>query len=164
MIIILMGVAGSGKTTIGKLLATRLGWRFYDADDFHSAANRAKMESGIPLTDANRADWLSTLRQLLLRQMEKKQSAVLACSALKETYRQILQVSSEVRFVYLKGTRAQIKERISQREGHYMSAAMLDSQFEILEEPAHAMVVDITMKPSAIIDIICKRLELQHSA
>ena len=160
MIIIVMGVAGSGKTTLGRLLADRLGWHFYDADDFHSAANHAKMANGIPLTDADRVDWLTALRDLLLQQVKRKQSAVLACSALKESYRQVLLVSTEIRLVYLKGTHAQIEERISRRKDHYMTVAMLDSQFKILEEPLHALVVDITMEPSVITNTICKGLNL----
>ncbi len=164
MIIILMGVAGSGKTTIGKLLANRLGWHFYDADNFHSTTNRTKMATGLPLTDSDRVDWLTVLQTLILSQLEKKNSIVLACSALKEAYRQILQVRPEVSFVYLKGTHALIKDRLHQRTSHYMSAAMLDSQFEILEEPAHALVIDITLDPSIIIDTICKELKLQPAA
>ena len=160
MIVILMGVAGSGKTTIGQILANQLGWPFFDADDFHSAANRAKMANGIPLTDADRADWLSDLRKLLTEKTQAGQPIILACSALKESYRQILQINAEVYFVYLKGTYKQIRERMKRRKDHYMSAAMLDSQFKILEEPAHALVVDITMEPSAIIDAICKGLNL----
>lgn len=160
MIVILMGVSGSGKTTIGQMLANHLGWPFFDADNFHFAANRAKMANGIPLTDADRADWLSDLRELLTDKTQTGQSIILACSALKESYRQILQIDADVYFVYLKGTTEQIRERMERRKDHYMSAAMLDSQLEILEEPARALVVDITMEPSAIVDAICKGLNL----
>ncbi len=160
MIVILMGVAGSGKTTIGQTLANQLGWPFFDADDFHSVANRAKMANDIPLNDDDRADWLSDLRKLLTEKTKARQPIVLACSALKESYRQILQINAEVHFVYLKGTYEQIRERMERRKDHYMSAAMLDSQFKILEEPARALVVDITMEPSAIADAICKGLNL----
>lgn len=160
MIVILMGVAGSGKTTIGQMFANQLGWPFFDADDFHFKANRAKMANGIPLTDADRADWLSDLRKLLTEKTKAGQSIILACSALKESYRQILQIDAEVHFVYLKGTYEQIRERMEWRKDHYMSADMLDSQFKTLEEPARALVVDITMGPSAIVDAICKGLNL----
>ena len=162
MIIILMGVAGSGKTTIGRVLSERLVWPFHDADDFHSDANRAKMAAGIPLNDADRADWLASLRGLLVSKAQTGQSFVLACSALKETYRQILQVDDQTHFVHLKGTYEQIKSRLEGRHGHYMKPAMLDSQFEVLEEPAQAIIVDITMEPSVIVETIVKELHLME--
>jgi len=162
MIVILMGVAGSGKTTLGRALSERLGWPFFDADDFHSEGNRAKMAAGIPLNDADRAGWLASLRELLTSNVEAGQSLVLACSALKETYRQTLQVDNQTQFIYLKGTYEQIRSRLEGRHGHYMKPAMLDSQFEILEEPAQAIVVDITMEPSFIVDTLLKELHLME--
>jgi len=162
VIIILMGVAGSGKTTIGRVLSERLVWPFHDADDFHSDANRAKMAADIPLTDVDRSDWLASLRGLLVSKTQAGQSLVLACSALKETYRQILQVDDQTHFIYLKGTYEQIKSRLEGRHGHYMKPAMLDSQFEVLEEPAQAVIVDITMEPSVIVETIVKELHLME--
>ena len=160
MIIIIMGVAGSGKSTIGSLLAGELGWDFYDADDFHSEANRAKMSQGIALTDEDRASWLMSLRELVSQNIAKNTSAILACSALKNSYRNILEVNEQVKFVYLQGTYEQIKARLNERAGHFMSASMLDSQFETLEEPQNALIVDITNSPQAILTIIRKGLNL----
>ena len=109
MVIIIMGVSGAGKTTVGQLLAKELGWKFYDADDFHSAANKDKMSRGVPLTDEDRADWLASLRSLLNQNIEASQSIVLACSALKQEYQDVLRVNKEVHFVYLQGTYQQIR-------------------------------------------------------
>jgi gluconokinase len=158
MIIIVMGVAGSGKTTIGSLLARELGWDFYDADEFHSEGNRAKMSQGIALTDEDRASWLLSLRELVSQNIEQSIPAVLACSALKNSYRDILAVNEQVKFVYLQGTYAQIKSRLNERAGHFMSASMLDSQFETLEEPQNALTIDITNTPQEIIALIRKGL------
>jgi gluconokinase len=133
MIIIIMGVAGSGKTTIGSLLARELGWKFYDADDFHSELNRAKMSQGISLTDEDRADWLITLKELIAQNIQQNAPAILACSALKNSYRDTLKVNEQVKFIYLQGTYEQIKKRLNDRSGHFMSAGMLDSQFQTLE-------------------------------
>jgi gluconokinase len=155
MIIIVMGVSGSGKTTIGSLLAGDLGWRYYDADDFHSESNRDKMARGIPLTDQDRAEWLLALRNLLIQNSISNRSIVLACSALKEIYRQSLRIEGAlVHFVYLKGTYAEIESRMRKRKGHYMSAEMLASQFEILEEPKGALVVEVAQPPDEIIAAI----------
>lgn len=158
MIIIIMGVAGSGKTTIGLLLARELGWNFYDADDFHSEANRTKMSQGIALTDEDRASWLMSLRELVSQNTEENTPAILACSALKNSYRDMLAVNEQVKFVYLQGTYAQIKARLTERTGHFMSASMLDSQFETLEEPQNALTVDITNSPQEILTLIRKGL------
>jgi carbohydrate kinase (thermoresistant glucokinase family) len=160
MIIIVMGVAGSGKTTIGSLLANELGWAFYDADDFHSESNRAKMSQGIALTDEDRADWLISLRGLIAQNIQQNKPAILACSALKNSYRNILEVSEQVKFVYLQGTYEQIKAHLSNRTGHFMSAGMLDSQFQTLEEPENALTVDIKNTPQDILAIIRKGLNL----
>jgi gluconokinase len=153
---IIMGVSGSGKTTVGSLLAIRLNWMYYDADDFHTKENREKMMCGIPLTDEDRADWLRKLGDLIQRYIEKKQNMILACSALKESYRQTLKVNEDVRFVFLQGTYAQVEERMKERKGHYMKPEMLRSQFEILEEPKEALRVDVSKTPQEIVDLIRK--------
>jgi len=163
MNIIVMGVSGSGKTTVGKMLAQKLGWKFFDADDFHSSANKDKMSRGVALTDEDRAEWLSSLRELLKQSIEAHQSIVLACSALKQEYRNILHINNEIRLVYLRGTYQQIKARMQKRNTHYMKPEMLKGQFAILEEPSDALVVDISNKPEEIVAIIQKALsgELQ---
>jgi gluconokinase len=160
MIIIIMGVAGSGKTTIGSLLAKELGWQFYDADDFHSEANRTKMLQGIALTDEDRASWLLSLKDLIVQNIQQNRQAVLACSALKNSYRDMLKVNEQVKFVYLQGTYEQIKTRLNNRTGHYMSAGMLDSQFQTLEEPQDIFTIDITNTPQDILILIHEGLNL----
>ncbi len=160
MIIIVMGVSGSGKTTIGSLLADELGWRFYDADDFHNEANRSKMSQGIPLTDEDRSTWLASLKELIQNHIESGASIILACSALKESYRAILNVDGQVRFIYLKGSHAEIEVRMKNRAGHFMPVKLLKSQFEILEEPQDALTVDLAHSPEEIIQIIRKGLAL----
>lgn len=146
MILIVMGVAGCGKTTVGRALADRLGWPFYDGDDFHPADNVAKMSRGVPLTDADRAGWLAALAGIARRSLAADQSAVLACSALKERYRDQLRVDPvRVRFIYLKGSHADLHARLLARSDHFMKPAMLESQFAALEEPADALRVDIRL-------------------
>ena len=135
MVIIICGVAAVGKTTIGQLLAQELAWKFYDADDFHSVANIAKMKSGVPLTDADRQPWLGKLRELVQECLVAGKNAVLACSALKKAYRDRLRVSDGVKFVFLRGNRSNITEQLQHRPEHFMNPALLDSQFEDLEEP-----------------------------
>ena len=142
MIVLLMGVAGSGKTTVGTMLASQLGWEFADADDYHPAANVEKMRNGIPLTDADREPWLESLRSLIVAWMVAGKSAVLACSALKQAYRDRLMVGASVRVVYLKASRELLRERLLLRRGHYMKEGMLESQIATLEEPADAIVLD----------------------
>jgi gluconokinase len=160
MIIIVMGVSGSGKTTVGRLLAGRLGWPFYDGDDFHPVANVAKMSAGLPLTDADRAGWLSALADLLRSRIAEGGSAVLACSALKQSYRRQLSVDSiQVRFVFLKGDYDLILERMKARPGHYMKADMLASQFAALEEPGdEAATISIVSPPAEIVEQIVNAL------
>ncbi len=160
MIIIVMGVAGSGKTTIGSLLALDLGWDFFDGDDFHSEANRAKMARGIPLTDEDRSMWLNALRDLISENVRNDRSIVLACSALKKSYRELLGVNERVRFVHLQGSYEQIESRLRKRKGHFMPANMLTSQFETLEEPRDALSVDISKTPQELVAIIRKGLNL----
>jgi carbohydrate kinase (thermoresistant glucokinase family) len=135
MIVVVFGVSGVGKTTVGKLLAQELGWKFYEADDFHPTANIEKMKNGIPLTDEDRQPWLDRLRQLIERCLAAEQNAVLACSALKKAYRDRLRVSGEVKFVFLRASRARVAKQLDRRRGHFMPAKLLDSQFADLEEP-----------------------------
>jgi gluconokinase len=150
MVIILMGVAGSGKTTVGRELARELGWKFYDADDFHPRSNVEKMSHGVPLNDEDRAPWLGRLRELIESCLARGEDAVLACSALKESYRRTLVVGDRVKLVYLKGDRELLLERLSERHGHFMKPEMLDSQLATLEEPHHALTVDIDETPEEI--------------
>lgn len=158
--VIVMGVAGSGKTTVGELLAQRLGWSFYDADAFHPAENIAKMANGTPLDDSDRAPWLAALQALISTSLKENRPAVLACSALKESYRQwLLEENEGVQFVYLKGSYDIIWSRISQRKDHYMKPEMLQSQFEALEEPANALTIDVSLSVAEIVEEIAERLE-----
>src|SRR5882724_505161 len=154
MIVILMGVTGSGKTTVGKLLADELGWEFYDADDFHPASNIEKMKRGIPLDDADRKPWLETLNDLIRNRLERGENGVLACSALKESYRDNLLIDKNVHLIYLMGDYELIKGRLSNRTGHYMNPKLLDSQFETLEEPEGGFRVDASSSPSEIVTSI----------
>ena len=155
-----MGVAGSGKTTVGRLLSQELGWAFADADDFHPAANVEKMRRGIPLTDEDRAPWLDALRQLLVGWISEEKNGVLACSALKQSYRDALAVGPEVKIVYLKGSPALLRERVVSRHGHYMKAGMLESQFRALEEPKDAITVDVSASAEKVAAEVRKRLGL----
>ncbi len=160
MVVIVMGVVGSGKTTIGHLLARQLGWQFADADDFHPQANIEKIRSGIPLNDDDRQPWLERLRATINKWVSTRHDAVLACSALKFRYRQMLDAGPEVRFVYLKGTPALIATRLRAREGHFAGEAILASQFADLEEPQHALTVDISRTPPEIVAEIQQKLGL----
>lgn len=160
MIIIVMGVSGSGKTTVGGLLAGRMGCGFSDADDFHPAANVEKMRVGIPLTDDDRWPWLKALRQAIEDWEAAGESRVIACSALKAAYRNLLAPRDDVVFVFLKGSSETIASRLKARKGHYMNPDLLASQFATLEEPAGAIVIDIAPPPAAIVDDIMDRLGL----
>jgi gluconokinase len=160
MIVIVMGVVGAGKTTVGTLLAQQLGWRFADADDFHLQANVEKIRQGIALTDADREPWLDSLRTQIIQWIAAKQNTVLACSALKQSYRQKLAVGPEVRFVYLKGTAALIADRLRLRHGHFAGETILASQIHDLEEPAGAVTVGIEKTPAQIVNEIRKSLGL----
>jgi gluconokinase len=161
MVVIIYGVAGVGKTTVGQLLASALGWNFYDADYFHSADNIEKMRRGIPLTDEDRRPWLEALRTLVTRCIETEKGAVLACSALKKAYRCYLKTSDDVKLVYLKADFAVIQERLRNRRGHFIDVGLLQSQFDLLEPPsAGALVIDATRSPENIIEEIRKELRI----
>jgi gluconokinase len=158
MIILLMGVSGAGKTTVGKLLAAALHCEFADADDYHSAANIEKMRNRIPLTDADREPWLETLRALIANWIAARQTAVLACSALKQTYRDQLRVSPEKKIVYLRVSPDLLHERLRRRAGHFMTEAMLTSQLDTLEEPHDALVVNGDRSPEEVTAGILEKL------
>jgi gluconokinase len=159
MVVLLMGVTGSGKTTAGLALAESLHWQFADADDFHPPANITKMRAGIALNDADRAPWLASLRDAIEGWLRASTGVVLACSALKQAYREELLVSPEVRLVYLRGSRELISDRLSQRHGHYMDPNLLDSQFATLEEPQGAITVDVDADLPEIVRRIQEALE-----
>ena len=158
MVIILMGVTASGKTTVGRRLAAVLGYQFYDADDFHPRANLDKMRRGIPLDDADRLPWLETLRDLVRHCLAEHTNAVLACSALKEAYRQYLLVDPQVRLVYLQADQELIRQRLQQRQGHFMNPELLKSQFATLEEPQQGIWVDASLAPEEIVSAIRHQL------
>lgn len=160
MIVIVMGVVGVGKTTIGLLLAEQLEWTFADADDFHSTANVEKIRHGIPLTDEDRQPWLASLREAITKWIAAGTNAVLACSALKRSYRQELAVGLEVRFVFLKGDPALIAARLHARHGHFADEKILASQLADLEEPEGAVVVDISPTPPEIVADVRRKLGL----
>ena len=160
MIILVMGVSGSGKTTIGTLLADALHWQFQDADGFHPAANIAKMRHGIPLSDADRLPWLLAMQHAIADWQHTGTDTILACSALKAEYRQRLSQSSSVKQVYLKGSFDLIQQRLNQRPGHYMKADLLQSQFDTLEEPDDALVINIDQPPEAIVAEIRRSLKV----
>jgi gluconokinase len=144
MVLVLMGVTGSGKTTVGEQLATELGWTFADADDFHPAANKAKMHAGIPLTDEDRRPWLQALRRVIEQSLENHRDAIIACSALKTAYRDVLAGGlPDVHFVLLHGDPEVLKARLARRHHEFMNPALLQSQIDTLEWPADAIMVDI---------------------
>ena len=153
-----MGVVGAGKTTIGRLLAQRLHWEFFDADSFHSAENVEKIRQGIPLNDEDRAPWLRTIRTAINQWISEQRNAVLACSALKQSYREQLNAGAAVKFVYLKGESELIGERLRAREGHFATTELLASQFATLEEPRDAIVIDISGSPQSVVEEILLRL------
>jgi gluconokinase len=159
MIIILMGVSGSGKTTVGQILSKKLGWPLLDADAFHSTANVEKMRSGIPLQDTDRWPWLDRMNVALKEREVRGESALLACSALKQIYRDRLSNGiADIHWVHLSGGFELIRQRLEARQGHYMKAGLLESQFAALEEPDNALRVDIDDTPNAIADSVLRRL------
>jgi gluconokinase len=162
MIVILMGVTGSGKTTIGRLLASRMGWEFAEGDDYHSKGNVAKMHAGIPLTDEDRMPWLQSLHQVLLDWYKSGKSGVLACSALKHAYRDVLAEGippSDIRFVLLEAPKEVLVERLKQRADHFMNPALLDSQLATLEMPSDALRVSAVQAPEDAVQQILDELE-----
>jgi gluconokinase len=163
VVVIVCGVSGAGKTTVGELLAQKLGWQFYDADNFHSAANVEKMKNGIPLTDEDRQPWLETLRQRIQQCLDESENCILACSALKRAYRDHLRVNEEVKFVFLRASRARISDQLQQRHGHFMNPELLDSQFKDLEEPKpeeDICVIDIEGTAGDVAELIQTKMRL----
>ena len=158
MIVIVMGVVGAGKTTIGRLLAEQPGWQFADADDFHPPSNVEKIRHGIALTDADRQPWLASLRAAITNWIAAGNNVVLACSALKRSYRRELEAGPEVRFVYLKGSPDLIADRLRSRQGHFAGEQILASQFADLEEPEAAVTVEIASTPEQIVAEIRHKL------
>jgi gluconokinase len=159
MIAIIMGVSGSGKSTIGKLLGEKLGCSFHDADDFHPPANIEKMRVGIPLNDTDRMPWLNAIRQFMLVHIREGKSAIIACSALKNSYREILlKDEKQVHFFHLKGNFDLIKERLEHRSGHFMNPKLLESQFATLEDPGEECDVLVNQTPEEIVEDILQRL------
>jgi len=161
--IVLMGVAGSGKTSVGQRIADILDWPFFDGDEFHLQENIAKMSQGIPLDDDDRRAWLVSLHDLITQHLRARKSLLVACSALKREYRnQLREDNYEVNFVYLRGDYEVISQRLKQRKNHYMAVSMLQSQFDDLEEPEEAIVIDINQKLEDIVDQILQNLDLDE--
>jgi len=162
LLLVLMGVSGVGKTSVGKILAKKLACSFYDADDFHPPSNLSKMRAGTSLTDADREPWLERLHALLSELEAQGESAVLACSALKESYREKLtQDLPGIRFVYLRMGYVQLRERLAQRNDHFMPLALLESQLADLEEPVGAVVVDAGPAPADVAAEVVRQLDLE---
>ena len=164
MVIVVMGVSGAGKTTVGRALAETLGWPFYDGDDFHPPANIEKMRQGVPLTDADRRPWLETLRALIARHLQEGRPAVVACSALKRSYRDVLRRAGEgVRFVHLAADYETIRRRLEARRGHFFDPKLLQSQFDDLEAPDadEVLILEATRPVSELVRAIVTRWNLQ---
>ena len=165
MVVIIFGVSGAGKTTIGELLAQELGWQFYEADDFHPRANIEKMRKGVPLTDQDRWPWLESLRQLINRCVAAGENAVLACSALKKAYRRYLRVNADVKLVLLRGNYELIGNQLRHRRGHFMNPALLQSQFADLEEPQAtegSIVIELGTGPLKLVQVIKRKLRIRR--
>ncbi|MHC5073561.1 MAG: gluconokinase [Planctomycetota bacterium] len=158
MVIVVMGICSCGKTLIGQMLAEKLGLDFYDADDFHPKSSIEKMKSQIPLDDKDRLPWLEAMAEQMPR-WEQKGGAVLACSALKGSYRDVLRESGDVKFVFLKGTKDIILQRMKDRKEHFMPTSLIDSQLNTLEEPKDAITVDIASSPKEIVNDIVNKLD-----
>jgi gluconokinase len=159
MIVVIMGVAGSGKSTVGQLLATELHWTFLDGDSLHPPANVEKMTHGIPLTDVDRAPWLAAVHARVVESFQRGAHLVIACSALKQRYRDTLDSGVTITWVYLKGSYALILERLQHRQHHFMKPQMLASQFADLEEPADAIVIDVAEEPAVAVRQIASALK-----
>jgi gluconokinase len=156
MIVVLMGVSGAGKTTIGELLAQRLGWRLIEGDDYHPRENVAKMAAGIPLEDADRWPWLDALN----RRIRGERNAIITCSALKESYRRrLLADIADARIVYLHAPKALIAARVAERKHKFMPATLLDSQFATLEPPANAIAIDVSVDAGRSVEAIVQTLQ-----
>jgi gluconokinase len=163
VIILLMGPAGSGKTTVGKFLAEQLSWKFADGDDFHSPANKEKMSRGIGLSDEDRLPWLQAIRDAMQQWLTQGRNVVLACSALKRSYRDLLGIHSkgkDIKLVYLKGSQHLLLQRLHSRKGHYATEQLLTSQLTDLEEPADAITIDAARSPEEIVSEIRNLLGL----
>jgi len=164
MIIVVMGVAGSGKTTVGTMLAEAMKCAFLEGDSLHSKANIDKMSHGIPLTDADRAPWLAAIHAHILEAFERGLDLVVGCSALKQQYRKLLAKDVPITWVYLKGHPALIRARLRSRPNHFMKVSMLASQFDALDEPADALVVDVSAPPNAIVEHILSQVRRPRHA
>ena len=161
MVIILMGVSGVGKTTVGHLLAQDLGWPFFEGDDFHPRSNVVKMAQGIALTDEDRWPWLDRIREQIGTLVASGQNAVIACSALRQTYREhLLEGLQEIVLVYLKANHSLIRSRLAQRQDHFMNADLLDSQFRTLEEPEGVITIEAVLEPLEIVGVLKQALSL----
>ena len=160
MILLVMGVTGSGKTTVGKLLAQKLGWLFLDADDFHPPQNIEKMKHGVSLTDEDREPWLAAIHAALMKCAAENQDAALACSALKQSYRERLASGVDLRICYLKGTYREIESRLESRSGHFAGEAILAGQFSDLEEPRDALSLRVSDTPEEIVQDALRKLNL----
>lgn len=163
MITVIMGVAGAGKSTVGELLSAELGCEFLDADTLHPAANIQKMTQGISLTDSDRAPWLAAIHARIVESFQRGQSLVVACSALKQRYRETLADGVSITWVYLKGSEEIIRARLLQRQHHFMKAQMLASQFADLEEPTNAIVIDVAVEPLLAVRRIVNAVSIERA-
>jgi len=159
MIFIIMGVSGSGKSTVGKSVSKELGWKFYEGDEYHPVENVQKMKNGIPLNDEDRLPWLHSLRKIIVDTIEEQENIIISCSALKESYRNILKVNKQVEFIYLKGNFDLIRERMEKRTDHFFKPELLKSQFETLEEPQEAIEIDISVPAGSTIKDVVNRIK-----
>jgi gluconokinase len=160
VVILIMGVTGAGKSTVGTLLAKKLSWTFLEADDFHSLENRRKMHLGIPLTDEERLPWLTAIHSEMLRRTTGGENIVVACSALRQSYRELLSANLQVALVYLHGTPEELHRNLAARAHHFAGESLVPSQLATLEEPANALIEDIAQPVEQIVANICTSLKL----